>query len=195
MHTIRTFIATEVPSFAVDAIAALQDRLQSLQLQASWVRPSNIHLTLKFLGNIDPQRVPEIRETLTTVTQSTFPFQISLEGMGVFPNWKRPRVVWVGIQEPGKDLSTLHSRIDDALGALGFEKETRVFSPHLTLGRIKSARGSKQLKQEMEAFSPFTSDAFEVNAVTLFQSELTSAGSIYTALAKESFGNKPGNPS
>jgi len=152
-------------------------------------------LTLKFLGNIEPQRIPEIREALETVSTSTSPFKVALEGAGVFPNWNRPRVIWVGLRDPEKGLSTLHTRIDEALIPLGFEKEARTFSPHLTLARIKSAKGSKQLKTEMEALQPVRSDTFEIMAVTLYQSELISSGSRYTVLDRQTLCSRTGDPS
>jgi len=181
----------------VKAIAVIQNRFKSLGLHASWVRPGNIHLTLKFLGDIEPNQVPGIRDKITVALAPLAPFEVSLDRVGVFPDLKRPRVLWVGLKDEQGTLKTLWSGIEQALESAGFPVDPRPFSPHLTLARIKSPwgikspkgikspRGTKALKDELDALlsEGIDPNPFPVGSVQLYESQLTPKGSIYTVLA------------
>jgi 2'-5' RNA ligase len=182
---LRTFIAIDVPSAVLDTIIRIQHRFKSLGLHASWVKPGNIHLTLKFLGNTDPDRIPGIQNKLTEALASFEPFQLSLDSTGVFPNTKNPRVLWIGLKDEEESLNPLQTTIKNALESMGFPKEQKTFSPHLTLARIKSPKGKEKLKDELDAVNQEGIDPhpFEVDEIHLYESQLTPKGSIYTVLA------------
>jgi len=182
---LRTFIAIDVPSAVFDTIIRIQHRFKSLGLHASWVKPGNIHLTLKFLGNTDPDRIPGIQKKLTETLALSAPFQLSLDSAGVFPNTKNPRILWIGLKDEEDALNPLQANIENALESIGFPKEQKPFSPHLTLARIKSPKGKKELNDELDAVNQEGIDPhpFEVGEIHLYESQLTPKGSIYTVLA------------
>lgn len=181
----RTFIAIDVPSVVLDTVIRIQSRFKSLGLQASWVKPGNIHLTLKFLGETDPDQIPSIQNKLTETLASFVPFQLSLSLTGVFPDTKRPRVLWVGLKDKEGKLETLQADIEKILQSVGFPMEQRPFSPHLTLARIKSPKGKKALQDELDAVNQEDIDPhpFDVGRIRLYEGQLTPKGSIYTVLA------------
>lgn len=188
MYTVaalRTFIAINVPPAVLDTIARIQNRFKSLGLHASWVKPGNIHLTLKFLGDTDPDRIPGIQITLTETLASLARFQLSLDSAGVFPDTNNPRVLWLGLKDREGALETLQTGIEKALEQIGFPREQRPFSPHVTLARIKSPKGKKELKSELDALNRqgITPHPFDVGEIQLYESQLTPKGSIYTVLA------------
>jgi len=182
---LRTFIAINVPPAVLDTIARIQNRFKSLGLHASWVKPGNIHLTLKFLGDTDPDRIPGIQITLTETLASLARFQLSLDSVGVFPDTNNPRVLWLGLKDREGALETLQTGIEKALEQIGFPREQRPFSPHVTLARIKSPKGKKELKSELDALNRqgITPHPFDVGEIQLYESQLTPKGSIYTVLA------------
>ncbi len=182
VDALRTFIAIDVPPFALKTIAEIQNRFKSLDLHASWVVPAHIHLTLKFLGEIDPGRVSEIRDILPHKLSTLPRFQVALSDVGVFPNLSRPRVLWVGLKDQTGELESLQSITENALCGLGFPKETRPFAPHLTLGRIKSIQDKTRLRAELESIREIEPRTFEVKSIKLYKSQLTPKGSLYTVL-------------
>ncbi|MFQ6098792.1 MAG: RNA 2',3'-cyclic phosphodiesterase, partial [Armatimonadota bacterium] len=159
-------------------------RLQSARAAVKWVEPDNLHLTLKFLGNIPEAQVEPIAGALEGVACDTAPFVAHVAGVGAFPNLKRPRVVWAGIASGSDELKRLAANVQEALVPLGFDPERREFSAHLTLGRVKSfvnvAGLAEAIRQEAEAdLGPMP-----VEAVHLMQSELRPSGPMYSALAQ-----------
>lgn len=185
MAALRTFIAIDVPPAVLDTITRIQRRFKSLGLHASWVKPGNIHLTLKFLGDTDPGRIPGIQKKLTETLAPCVPFRLSLDSAGVFPNTKSPRILWVGLKDEKGALETLQAGIEKSLEGLGFPMEQRPFSPHLTLARIKSPKGKEELKDELDALNQegIGPHPFDVGGLQLYESQLTPKGSIYTVLA------------
>ena len=197
MAALRTFIAIDVPPAVLDTITRIQNRFKSLGLHASWVKPGNIHLTLKFLGDTDPDRIPGIQNKLTETLAPFAPFRLSLSSAGVFPNTKSPRVLWVGLKDEEGTLETLQTVIEKTLESAGFPMDQRSFSPHLTLARIKSPwgikssketklpKGKKELKDELDAVNQegIAPHPFDVGEIKLYESQLTPKGSIYTVLA------------
>ncbi len=181
----RTFIAVNVPPAVLDTITRIQNRFKSLGLHASWVKPGNIHLTLKFLGDTDPDRISGIQNKLTETLTPCERFRLSLSSVGVFPGTQNPRVLWVGLKDDDGTLKTLQATIEKTLESVGFPIEQRPFSPHLTLARIKSPRGKKELKNELDAVNQQGIDPhpFDVGEIHLYESQLTPKGSIYTVLA------------
>ena len=189
MSALRLFLAIDIPFRVRETITAIQNRLKTLGFKISLVRPGNIHLTLKFLGDIPLGQVANIKKSVSEAVDSISVFEVALDGVGVFPNLKKPRVLWVGLKDPHKHLNVLQENIDAKMMKLGFPGERKNFAPHLTLARIKHAKGKikesfEDLKREVESVPLMDSKFFQVDSVRLIQSELTPKGSIYTILEK-----------
>ena len=187
METIRAFIAIPLPDPVLDELAALQRRLEKRILSRSvrWVRPEGIHLTLKFLGDTPTDKVPEIKRALAAVARHAPVCTFSVGEVGCFPNPHRPRVVWVGVQEPTGRLATLQDAIEEVMAPLGYPPEGRGFTPHLTLGRMgrrtsrnDAARvGEIVTETEVGTLGEVSADRF-----ALIRSVLKPTGAEYTPL-------------
>lgn len=186
MRTIRAFIAVDIPPVVREQIAELQDGFKSLELDVAWVKPANFHLTLKFLGNINPDRISEINEILNAKLALTPGFMTTVGAVGMFPSLDRPRVLWVGLESQA--LVALQNNIDSCLVQAGFEPEPKKFSAHLTLGRIKSSKGKNILQQTLKTMQKPDIAPFTVSSVKLYESLLTAKGSIYTLLEEFKLG-------
>lgn len=185
MDTLRLFLAIDIPSFAKEKIIEVQNRFKKLGLDAAWVKPSNIHLTLKFLGNTG--KLLHIIESMAPQLRPLPSFRVSLAETGAFPNPRNPRILWVGLRDPENKLDPLRKIIEDGMEQIGFPPESKKFTPHLTLARIKSRKGNSRLEQEIRAIGKIDSDSFEVTGVRLYQSQLTPQGALYTMLKEFSF--------
>ncbi len=180
--TIRTFIAIELPENIISSVLKVQNDIKAYGFKARWVRKKNIHITLKFLGNINEAHVEKLgKEILKSAKEYTL-LNISVKGVGVFPNIKRPRVIWVGITGRIDLLIELQKALDKSLETIGFPREKRPFKGHLTIGRIKGKVDPKRLIVAMKECGDFESEAFTPDKITLFKSELNPSGAIYTKL-------------
>ncbi|MBS1809095.1 MAG: RNA 2',3'-cyclic phosphodiesterase [Acidobacteria bacterium] len=179
----RVFIAIELPAAVKTSLAALQTEVRKARADVSWAKPENLHLTLKFLGEVDAQQIPAITNACVDAVLGVPPFSISIKDVGGFPNLKQPRVLWVGIADGLSELRTLHQKLDTNLQSLGFEKESRAFNPHLTLGRVKSLQNLTAATAKLLTY-PLPDLLFQANELVVMQSQLHSAGAIYTPLAK-----------
>ena len=184
---IRTFVAIEMPAVVRDSIATLQQDLRGFPVRVSWVRPANIHLTLKFLGDIRENQVGAISEALARVGEKTAPFSLSVGTLGFFPNRRRPRVLWVGISNPDGELRQLAESVENALLPLGFKKEKRGFNPHLTFGRVRDPRNIEQVMEKLET-TEFEEQAIFVKEMVFMKSTLHPRGSIYEPLKRIALG-------
>lgn len=176
---IRAFIAVRIPDDIQSELCRLGAQFRSEIRRASWVREGNIHLTLKFLGDIERSMIDQISRELKSIAEKTRRFEMAIDHLGVFPNPRRPRVLWVGVNDGRDQLSELAAQVDDALAGLGFPKEERAFRPHLTLARIKA---SHDLTSALEANERFNRLSVEVNSFELIRSQLTPKGAIYTTI-------------
>ena len=187
MESIRAFIAVELPGEVAPFLARLQDDLKKReQAPVKWVHPQSIHLTLKFLGNIDAGKVDAIAAAISEAAKGIGPLQLRLGAPGAFPNVRAPRVICVGLEGNTEGLSALHRNIERTLVPLGFPPEKRRFSPHLTLGRVRDQTAPNERRLLGEAVSSLkveTSPAFEAMAVSLMRSTLTREGALYDRLA------------
>ncbi len=179
---IRSFIAIEISESVREKIADLQEELKKHQERISWTKPDNIHLTLKFLGDIEESKTKSIGESLTTATKEFQPFNFFVKELGIFPNFRRPRVLWVGINNTGNELNKIHSKIEQQLNQLGFPKEKKRFNPHLTIGRVQSQVSD----QFIEKFNTckFDGGKVKVEEIIFMKSRLRPKGAIYTPLKK-----------
>ena len=186
-QTIRTFIALELPASIIELLDNVQQEIKSLALRARWVRTENIHLTLRFLGDIDPGHVDRIDEAIHKAAEGFAPFTLALKGVGFFPGIKRPRVIWAGLGGQIRLLIQLQRKLADSLAAIGFPNEKRPFKGHLTLGRIREAVNPDTIRQVIEIYSDLGSEEFTVGRVALFQSDLKPTGAVYTRLRTTTF--------
>jgi 2'-5' RNA ligase len=178
---IRAFIAVEIDQQTVRQISATVADLKPCMPGIRWVPPTNLHFTIKFLGNIEENKIEPIAQSLDLALHPFPRFTINAKGLGVFPDLKRPRVLWIGLE--GKELSNLASKVEKALEPLGFGPEKRDFKPHLTLGRWRQFdRPSRQLGEELERWKGHEFGESTVAEVIFFQSELKQEGAIYHPL-------------
>jgi RNA 2',3'-cyclic 3'-phosphodiesterase len=175
---LRTFIAIDLSHEVRRNLEKAHDMLSPRISGVRWVRPSGIHLTLKFLGDVHKKQIDRICEALEDLAEEIEPIVISVRGAGAFPNLKRPRVLWVGLQKI-EALADLAARVEGVLAPLGFEPEKRPFKPHLTLGRVKKpARDYRAMSTiENKEFGAFTAWS-----MVLYKSELTPGGAVYTVI-------------
>jgi 2'-5' RNA ligase len=179
----RTFIAVELPEDIKKQIEVLQAPLKKTNAFVSWVKPGNIHITLKFLGEVAEEKIDEVFSATEAALRDVKGFKMNLKGMGAFPDLRRPRVIWVGGGKGEEELSGMAARIEDELKKIGYPKEKRKFSAHFTVGRVKSPKNIQKL-MEMVQSKDFETEDIEVNEVTVMKSQLNPAGAIYTPLKK-----------
>jgi 2'-5' RNA ligase len=190
MDDIRSFIAIEVPRELKSKLEEVQRELRRTEADVKWVRPEAIHLTLKFLGFIRPEDVEKISRAVAPVITRWEPFEIRIQGMGGFPNLRNPRVVWVGVDRGKESLASLRQQIEKKMAELSFPPENRPFSPHLTLGRVRSFRGKANLSQAVESRNGLELGIFQAREVILFRSELKPSGAVYTKLKEFPLGEE-----
>jgi len=187
MEQVRSFIAIELPDELKLGLAQLEAQLKmSKQPWVKWVDPYSIHLTLKFLGSIAVDRISEITRAMEEAIQGISPFRLEVKDLGVFPNLRRVQVAWVGISGEVDKLSQLQQHLESNLAHLGFAPETRPFTPHLTLARLRN-RASLDKRQsfgQLIATTRFEAAyTIKVDAINLMRSQLTSEGAIYSQIS------------
>src|ERR1051325_6318719 len=187
----RLFCAGELPD---DARARLQEHIARLRNEvpdaaASWNRVENIHLTLKFFGNVDVDRIPKISAAAPRTTEQFSKFEIGVGDTGVFPRPSRPQVLWIGVSDPSGRLSALQARLENECAAEGFPKEDRAYRPPLTIARIRRPEGARRLA-DAHLQIPFPTTQVELKELILFRSELSPKGSKYTAISKHPIRNQ-----
>ncbi len=187
MDVVRSFIAIDLPAGVRAELTSLEDKLKARRHPfVKWVDPESMHLTLKFLGNVAADCIPQIVEAMSRVARSHSTFKLQVTGTGAFPNWQRPQVVWVGVGGELDRLNNLQKGLESVLSPLGFPPESRPFSAHLTLGRLRD----RVTPDDRRRFAEFaqkvefkTSLSFEVSAIRLMKSQLTPVGPVYSELA------------
>lgn len=179
---VRTFVCVEVPASVKARIEELQRRLRRPEVPISWVKPANIHLTLKFLGDVEAEKLDRVRQAAERACESTSPFDITVAGAGCFPAAKNPRVLWVGLKELPAELRRLHANIEAELEREGFAREAKRFAPHLTIARVRDPFKARQTVEDLLA-AGFAAETFRAREVIVMRSDLNPAGSIYTPQA------------
>jgi 2'-5' RNA ligase len=187
----RCFVAIELPDAVRGRLADLQARLHDLDRAVRWTRPEQIHITLKFLGDVPDANVPEVCASVARTAAKIPPIPLAVRSVGVFPPRGPARIVWAGIDGPPAGLVTCHRDCEQALADLGFAPEARPFKPHLTLGRARDPRGARDVPNALRPFADFTAGSFTALQLVVFQSVLGRAGPTYTALARANFAGTP----
>jgi 2'-5' RNA ligase len=188
----RTFICLELPETIRVHAEALQRRLAGLGDKIRWVNPRNLHLTLRFLGEISRSQVETVCLAVRCAAARVDAFSIRFSGAGCFPSARRPKVFWVGIAET-KDLLRLFEAVEEELFCAGFPREIRPFSPHLTVGRLRVDRASPALTDALTR-AEFEAAPFLVTHVTVMKSDLKKSGAVYTVLARQPLKSLRGSP-
>jgi RNA 2',3'-cyclic 3'-phosphodiesterase len=184
---LRTFIAVELDESLRRALKSVEEKFKRLTPPGTvrWVAPNGIHLTLKFLGDTPRSRVPEIETGLRSACADLVPFEFSVEGRGCFPNFRRPRVIWVAARDKRQNLIRLNHAVEREIAPLGWPTEERAFSPHLTLGRVTrnaDPRAEAAIGQAVEQSVIEQIGMQRVMAVSLIESVLQSSGAVYKTL-------------
>lgn len=182
MSMIRSFVAIPLERDLLNRIDKFQRELRGLPADVKWVHVHSIHLTLKFLGDIEETRVEELGGAIERASEGFTPWRIPVKGAGAFPSLRNPRVVWIGMQDQSGELVRLQGRIEREFSRLGFAEEGRPFSPHLTLGRVRSGRGKEDLVRALAGETHREFGEIAIAKVVLFRSELKPSGAVYTSL-------------
>lgn len=180
---VRVFIAVSMPDDVKRQLAEIEKKLSLSGADVKWVAESNFHITLKFLGDVDSSRLEEISSAVESAVLDIEPFEVALSGVGAFPNIRRPSVIWVGISAGGDELKKLAEKIEAALEPMGFAREARPFSAHITVGRTRTPRNIGQLRESIDCLKDIQAGAFRVDEAAVMKSELRPSGSMYTKLA------------
>jgi 2'-5' RNA ligase len=182
---IRAFLAIEPPEDILQAVARMQEKLKrEISGRISWTKPQGQHLTLKFFGDISTEDVKNICAAVQNRIASGSALNLKIEKLGVFPDARRPRVLWCGITGDEEKLLAIQKQLDDDFASIGFPGEDRPFRAHLTLARIKDAHGLAGISEALTKHSGFVAGEFVGKELILFQSRLTPQGAIYTRLAE-----------
>ena len=180
----RAFIAIQLPEEIKNIIGNIQDELKQARADVKWVKPENIHLTLKFLGDIEQDLVNKINSILEGITQKSSSFNLCLSSLGAFPKLQYARVIWIGLTND-KRVSEIANDLEKDMLKIGLPCESRPFSSHITLGRVRSGLNRKVLVEKLEFLNKdlsFPSPEFKVSSITLFKSTLTPQGPIYEVI-------------
>ncbi len=181
----RCFLAIELPAEVRKRLVVLQERLGGLNKDVRWTRPEQIHLTLKFFGEVPDAQIASVCDATTNVAARHERFELSVATTGCFPAGGMPRVVWVGVAGPPPGLVTLQRECEQVYAALGFKPEGRAFSPHLTIGRVREAAVSEsRIRAALREQEHFPAGTFEVNELMLFQSILGRDGATHVVVAR-----------
>lgn len=176
----RLFIAVNLEEELKKKIVPLEEELRKTGADVKWVEVKNLHLTLKFLGEVEESKVTAIEQIVTPILANFSSFEMRFSGFGVFPSLNYPRVVWIGVKDGGEQLKALSEKIENSLISLGFRKEDRPFTAHLTLGRVRSAKNKQELIKKIEERENQEIGSQKVEKIYLMQSTLQPTGPIYT---------------
>ncbi len=181
----RTFIAFKPPEGIARRIDRLQTRLRAEGLEVRWVKPANIHLTLKFLGETDPAAGKAIQGAMQAAVADQAPLELALGGLGGFPKLFRPRVLWQAVAGECERLGAIQQALEDRLALHGFEREKRPFRAHLTIGRVRNPKRWRAAQTEIaKRMQDLPLQAFTVDTLFWYESHLSPGGAEYTLLAR-----------
>ncbi len=183
MKVIRTFVAVLIAENLKEEIGRVQEHLKKLAPDVKWVACENLHVTLKFLGDVREDQVPKVCAAVDEAARAHSPFEMRISGLGAFPNPARARVVWTGIEAGYDQMRKLAETVDANLAELGFEREKRAFKSHITIGRVKASRLLGKLAEGIEEVDASNLGAQQVTCVSVMQSELLRGGPVYSPMS------------
>ncbi len=186
---LRCFIAIDIPKEIKENISEVINLLSKYGADIKWVKPENLHITLKFLGKTQDLLISKIKEELSHVISLYNPFHIKIYGTGMFPAVKRPRIIWIGV-ENSNVLISLKEDIEESMSMLGYQKEEKEFNPHLTIGRIRSHKGIQNIIAALNNFKDKFFGNIMIERIKLMKSDLKPEGAEYTCLSDFMLGNK-----
>jgi 2'-5' RNA ligase len=181
----RTFVAIDLPAEIRRNITRVMDLLRRTASEVRWARPESLHVTLKFIGELPVDALPETTSRLASI-RAPEPFSLQVRGAGCFPNERAPRVIWLGLQT-GPELTALASQVEEALVPLGIPKEKRPFAPHLTVGRLRVPAPIPAVREILRRQEPLDFGSFVAKEFCLYESQLASGGSVYRKIARFAF--------
>jgi 2'-5' RNA ligase len=181
---IRSFLAVDLPMALRESMVIATMGIRTPAADVKWVRPEGIHLTLKFFGNIEEGQVEPIVNAVSGVITGQKPLTLKAEGIGAFPDLRRPQVIWIGMTGDIERLMVIQKNIEQVLSVLGFPAEDRPFIPHLTLGRVRYNKKSSGLASKIQGLKDINFTPFTVNELILYKSTLRPGGAIYTPLRR-----------
>ena len=184
----RLFIAVDLPVSLKERLGEIVAELSACGADVRWVHADSMHLTLKFLGNVEPGELVAIDGVLSRVAGTAQSTHCRLRNLGSFPHLRRPRVLWIGVETIDAALLSLHAELDASLAEIGFAKEKRGFHPHITLGRVRHSSGLPALREVVEARDQLVAGEFVIDRLTLFESELRQTGARHTQFGVYPFG-------
>lgn len=179
---IRCFIAIEIPDAIQSLLICAQEELKRNIRGASWVKRGNIHLTLRFLGDVAPNQISTIKNAIEKVAIRRSPFSMKIGGIGAFPNLTRPRIIWAGVKTGANEVVAISKDIDSGLSQHGFGRDEKPFRPHLTLARVKRRINLKPLVDVFQQYDTINGATLIVDQIRVVRSELRQSGAIYTPL-------------
>lgn len=192
MKQVRSFIAVELPEEMSKRIYSIVSEASKAGGNIKWVEERNLHLTLKFLGNVPEEAIPTVSATIESVASSFEPFEFNVVGVGGFPNLTKPRVIWVGVSNT-QHLLRLQRQIEEAMESLGFQREEKEFHPHITIGRVKSPHGISKVIEVLRKHEGEQLGKVEVKQITLMRSDLSPSGPTYTPISRHTLSRRQGH--
>ena len=188
---IRCFVAVLLPERVRAGLAAVSAELRGQTRGLSWVRADNLHLTLRFLGEVEPAMLPHVRAAVMDAAGAVAPFTVSLSGLGGFPPGRAPRVLWASVSTGGEAMMALYETLETALATRGVQRESRPFHPHVTLARSRDQRGASGVANVLGTGPPF--GEIQVAALHLMRSELDPRGARYSVVTEARFAHPSGS--
>ena len=187
----RLFLAIPVREEIIESVGKGIDRLRETRAAVRWVKPEGVHLTVRFLGETAEDRVDTLIEVISSVCGTFHPFPLWVEGLGAYPDIRRPRVIWAGVRETSGVLARLGAATEKVVTEVGWEKEKRGFSPHITLGRVKGSINLPRLTEAMRSLADEHWGDQEVEDLVLFRSRLKPEGAVYEIVHRFCLGKIP----
>jgi RNA 2',3'-cyclic 3'-phosphodiesterase len=189
MARLRTFIGVDIGKSIRERAVALQETLARTGTDVKWVEPENLHVTLLFLGEVDDREVPAVCRVVAEQTHQHPAFMMNIQSAGCFPNLRRPRILWIGVGEGTQELCAVHDSLETPLLELGcYRREERQYTPHITLGRVKSDRPAEKLSAALAQNAGWQGGKVSVSEILVMSSELTPKGPVYTILSRAKLG-------
>ena len=182
MPVVRTFVAIKLHGSLHNTLSEVVEKFASSKASVKWVAPENTHVTLKFLGGVEESRLPEVYAACEKAAAGSKPIDLEMKAVGCFPSMKRPRVVWLGIEKGAEEVKRLQQKIENELGRIGFPREEREFTAHLTIGRVKGKQGISNLCRLLEAERNIFIGSMQAETISVMKSETLPSGPVYTEL-------------